>query len=120
MGTVPAAAARLSRRAGNPGYDCVVALADVRYVAPHVRHDARALVSHHGGPLGIGPVQLMQLRVADAARHELHDDLVRLRVRDLYVIDDEWFTMCNIDCSSALHESSIVQIGLADASPPKL
>ena len=68
------------RVANHPGDHHAVALAHVAHLGAGGEHDARRFVAEQL-LLRPGPVHLVQLRVADAARELLDDDLVRPRDR---------------------------------------
>ncbi len=75
-------------------------------VATHMRNDAGALVAQHPWQGRVSVVHLVELRVANAAREELDDDLVGLRVGDLQLIDYQSLFAGRLDRRYRFHGSS--------------
>ena len=113
--------AATDRRPGHPGDYRMVPLAKVRHFAAHAGDDAHTLVPEDRRAVLLGVVHLVDLGVADAAGEELDRRLVRLRVRDFQLVDDEGLIDADLDgCPASHFYSWQFSLGRASAAgPPK-
>jgi hypothetical protein len=66
------------------------------HAAADVRDDAGAFVAQAGWRRRVRVPHLVELRMADPGREEADDHLVRPRVRDLDLVDDERLAMPDV------------------------
>ena len=109
-------------RPRHPGDYGVVALAQVGHVAADSGDDAHALMPEDHGAVLPGVVHLVYLGVADAAGEELDRRLVRLRVRDFQLVDEEGLIDADpgwLPCFSLLLLASLVGEGAKRRGPTR-
>ena len=91
------------RRPRHPRYYGVVPLAQVCHLAADAGDDASTLVPEDHGAGLLTVVHLVDLGVADAAGEELDRRLVRLRIGDLQLVDEERLIDADLDGCPASH-----------------
>src|SRR5579875_2047013 len=100
----------------HPRYEDAITFANVRHLTAGSNDRARRLMPEQRGHRLARPVQLVQLRMADAGGEQPHEHLLRSRIAQLYLIDDERFAMFGEDRSPRTHRSSLQRAVIVPAS----
>jgi hypothetical protein len=110
----------MAAKGGKAGDDVIARLHRLHFGADRAHH-ARRLVPRNGGHgVGVGPVDEMEIRMAQATRLGVDQDFVRQRIGEFYLADRETtglFENCGLCHQREAPTSPLLMPALAPALP---